>query len=248
MDVVAAVPAPQPEASPAAPAFYDRPATAVARDLLGATVRHGPVCVRLTEVEAYGGADDPASHAFRGRTARNASMFGPPGRAYVYFVYGMHWCLNLVCGPPGQAGAVLLRAGEVSGGLDHARSRAPALADRDLARGPGRLARALGVDGCLDGAEVTGGGALTVLLALPLPLPPPPPLLGSGRSGRRMEEMEEPAGGGRPGAPATASTVSTGPRVGVGRGAELAWRFWLDGEPTVSRSRNGRRRQTTNIA
>ncbi len=151
------------------PAFYDRPVLAVARDLLGATVRHGPVAVRLTEVEAYGGPDDPASHAFRGRTRRNAAMFGQPGRAYVYFVYGMHWCLNLVCGPPGQAGAVLLRAGEVHAGLPAARARSPRLSDRDLARGPARLARALGVDGALDGADVTGGGPLGVLVPLPLP-------------------------------------------------------------------------------
>jgi DNA-3-methyladenine glycosylase len=225
----------QPQASPAAPAFYDRHATVVARDLLGATVRHGSVAVRLTEVEAYGGADDPASHAFRGRTARNASMFGPPGRAYVYFVYGMHWCLNLVCGPPGLAAAVLLRAGEVSCGLDHVRARAPALADRDLARGPGRLARALGVDGCLDGTEVTGGGALTVL--------PAPPPTASGRGGQAGERAGESLTG-----ESVAAAVSTGPRVGVSRGAELPWRFWLDGEPTVSRSRNGRRRQTTIIA
>jgi DNA-3-methyladenine glycosylase len=236
----------QPQASPAAPAFYDRHATVVARDLLGATVRHGSVAVRLTEVEAYGGADDPASHAFRGRTARNASMFGPPGRAYVYFVYGMHWCLNLVCGPPGLAGAVLLRAGEVTCGLDRARMRAPALADRDLARGPGRLARALGVDGGLDGAEVTGGGALTVLV-----VPPPPASGRGGRAGRRAGEAGESATA-TPASPSAAASAaaatSTGPRVGVSRGAELPWRFWLDGEPTVSRSRIGRRRQTTIIA
>ena len=85
------------------PAFFGRPVLEVAPDLLGATVRHlspaGPVAVRLTEVEAYAGEADPGSHAFRGRTPRTAVMFGPPGRVYVYFTYGMHWCLNLVCGP-----------------------------------------------------------------------------------------------------------------------------------------------------
>jgi DNA-3-methyladenine glycosylase len=153
--------------SPAAPApfpadFYARPVVAVARDLLGATVRHGPVRVRLTEVEAYTGPDDPASHAARGPTPRSAVMFGPPGHAYVYFVYGMHWCLNLVCGPAGTPSAVLVRAGEVVAGVDLARARAPRLADRDLARGPGRLARALGADGSLTGSPVTGGGRLVV--------------------------------------------------------------------------------------
>ncbi|MBL7549129.1 DNA-3-methyladenine glycosylase [Frankia sp. AgB1.9] len=153
--------------SPAAPAplpanFYARPVLAVARDLLGATVRHGPVCVRLTEVEAYTGPDDPASHAARGPTPRSAVMFGPPGHAYVYFVYGMHWCLNIVCGPAGTPSAVLVRAGEVVAGVDLARARAPRLVDRDLARGPGRLARTLGADGSLTGSPVIGGGPLVV--------------------------------------------------------------------------------------
>ncbi|WP_045875631.1 DNA-3-methyladenine glycosylase [Pseudofrankia sp. DC12] len=142
--------------------FYARPVLAVARDLLGATVRHRSVCVRLTEVEAYMGLDDPASHAARGPTPRSAVMFGPPGHAYVYFVYGMHWCLNLVCEPAGTPSAVLVRAGEVVAGLDLARQRAPLLTDRDLARGPGRLARVLGADGRLTGSPVTGGGPLLV--------------------------------------------------------------------------------------
>src|SRR3954454_9084157 len=103
--------------------FYDRPVLEVARDLLGAVLVCGDVALRLTEVEAYAGGRDPASHAFRGRTARNDVMFGRPGHAYVYFTYGMHFCMNLVCGPDGEASAVLLRAGTVVGGLDLARSR-----------------------------------------------------------------------------------------------------------------------------
>ncbi|WP_207208872.1 DNA-3-methyladenine glycosylase [Nocardioides oleivorans] len=118
----------------------------VAPRLLGAVLTHGGVSVRLTEVEAYAGPDDPGSHAFRGRTPRNEVMFGPPGRLYVYFVYGMHHCANLVTGPEGEPGAVLLRAGEVVGGLDTARVRRPGSTDRDLARGPARLCRALGID------------------------------------------------------------------------------------------------------
>ena len=118
----------------------------VAPRLLGAVLTHGGVSVRLTEVEAYAGPLDPGSHAHRGQTARNAVMFGPPGRLYVYFVYGMHHCANLVTGPEGDPGAVLLRAGEVVAGIDLARERRPSSSDRDLARGPARLCRVLGID------------------------------------------------------------------------------------------------------
>lgn len=118
----------------------------VAPRLLGSVLTLGGVSVRLTEVEAYAGPDDPGSHAFRGPTARNAVMFGPPGRLYVYFIYGMHHCANLVTGPDGSAGAVLLRAGEVVSGLEQARERRPGVSHRDLARGPARLCRALGID------------------------------------------------------------------------------------------------------
>lgn len=124
----------------------------VAPRLLGAVLTHAGVSVRITEVEAYGGADDPGSHAFRGRTPRNATMFGPPGRLYVYFVYGMHHCANLVTGPEGEPGAVLLRAGEVVDGIELARSRRTGSSDRDLARGPARLCRALEIDRSHDGA------------------------------------------------------------------------------------------------
>jgi DNA-3-methyladenine glycosylase len=163
--------------------------------------------VRLTEVEAYGGPEDPGSHARHGLTARNASMFGPAGRAYVYFTYGMHWCLNLVTGPAGVASAVLLRAGEVVEGLDTARARAAAsrraTADSQLASGPARLARCLAATRDIDGAP------------LPLRLAPEPP-----------------------------PAVVSGPRVGVaGAGAATPWRFWLEGDPTVSRYRPARPRR-----
>ncbi len=126
----------------------------VAPTLLGALLVHGDVVLRLTEVEAYAGESDPGSHAFRGRTPRTEVMFGPAGIAYVYFTYGMHWCLNVVAGPDGSASAVLLRAGEVVQGLDAARARRPGAKDRDLARGPARLTKALGVDGSLGGTDL----------------------------------------------------------------------------------------------
>jgi DNA-3-methyladenine glycosylase len=129
----------------------------VAPLLLNAVLRHGDVAVRLTEVEAYDGADDPGSHAFRGSTRRNAVMFGPPGRLYCYFTYGMHVCCNVVCGPQGRASAVLLRAGEIVDGLDLARERRPRSSDRDLARGPARLCKALGIGLELDGADLRTG-------------------------------------------------------------------------------------------
>jgi len=186
-----------------------RPVLQVAPRLLGAVIRHesadGAVAVRVSEVEAYAGEADPGSHAYRGRTPRTAVMFGPPGHLYVYFSYGMHWCANVVTGPDGQASAVLLRAGEVVEGHDLARRRRPAArADRDLARGPARLARALGLDGDSDGVDLRTS-AVT--------LRPRARQVGT-------------------------ATIRTGPRVGVsGLGGDVAafpWRFWLDGDPTVS--------------
>lgn len=117
--------------------------------MLGSVFTHAGVSIRLTEVEAYDGADDPASHAWRGPTTRNTVMFGPPARLYVYFSYGMHHAVNLVCGPVGTASAVLLRAGDVVAGdeLAHQRRRAGAkpVEPARLARGPGNLAQALGL-------------------------------------------------------------------------------------------------------
>ena len=132
--------------------------------LLGATLRHGGVTVRLTEVEAYDGANDPGSHAYRGETPRNAVMFGEAGHLYVYFTYGMHFCCNVVAGEPGRASAVLLRAGEVVEGIEIARSRRGNSTDRDLARGPARLCRTLAIDRDANGNDLAVG---PVTLELP---------------------------------------------------------------------------------
>src|SRR3954452_22126700 len=140
----------------------DAPAAAVpetARTLLGWRLTANGVTVRLTEVEAYSGqGDDPASHAHRGPTARNAVMFGPPGHLYVYQIYGMHFCANVVCSPPGTASAVLLRAGAVTGGVELARRRRPAArGDHDLAAGPAKLMQVLGLDKSANGTSVVDG-------------------------------------------------------------------------------------------
>ena len=126
------------------------------------------VAVRLTEVEAYEGSDDPASHAFRGSTPRTAIMFGPAGRLYCYFTYGMHWCANIVCGVDGTASAVLLRAGEIVEGVDVARQRRPAArVERDLARGPARLASALALDRHANGVDLCAPESPVRLESLP---------------------------------------------------------------------------------
>lgn len=143
------------------------PALEVAPRLLGGVLRHGDVAVRLTEVEAYAGPDDPGSHAYRGRTPRNEVMFGPPGHLYCYFTYGMHVCANAVCGPEGSASAVLLRAGEVVEGLEIARERRSGSSDRDLARGPARLCQALGI-GLDQGGVDLASGPVTLTLGEPV--------------------------------------------------------------------------------
>ena len=131
------------------------PAEQVAPLLLGAVIGDDLVAVRIVEVEAYAGHRDPASHAHRGPGARNAVMFGPPGHAYVYFSYGMHWCLNVVCHPEGVGGGILLRAGEVVSGEDVARVRRGGRGD--LARGPGRLGQVLAVTAADNGADLRTG-------------------------------------------------------------------------------------------
>ena len=217
--------------------FFARPSVEVAPDLLGCVLEHetpdGLVAVELTEVEAYAGRSDPASHAYRGKTRRNAVMFGPPGHAYVYFTYGMHFCVNMVClGEEGSASAVLLRAGAIIAGEDLARARRTRgpipegpipegpipegpipegpipegrarIASRDLARGPARLCQALAIDRSLDGADVCVAGSALRM-----------------RSGA--------------GNPARSAKIVTGPRVGVSSAAEIPWRFWYEGDPTVS--------------
>ncbi|MWB98932.1 DNA-3-methyladenine glycosylase [Agromyces seonyuensis] len=140
-------------------AWFARDAVELARLLLGAvfscTTAEGTVAVRLVEVEAYrGDGEDPGSHAFRGPTPRTRVMFGEPGRLYAYFSYGMHVCLNFVCSPDGTASAVLLRGGTVVEGIELARARRGRSSDRDLARGPGRLAQALGVPLAETGADL----------------------------------------------------------------------------------------------
>lgn len=142
-----------------------RPASEVAPDLLGWRLSHtteeGTVTVELTEVEAYLGEDDPASHAFRGRTSRNVVMFGPAGHLYTYLSYGMHWCCNVVTGVDGHASAVLLRAGRVVQGVELARSRrGDRVKDTGLARGPGCLGQALGLGRAHNGADLLGSEEL----------------------------------------------------------------------------------------
>jgi DNA-3-methyladenine glycosylase len=145
----------------------ERPVLEVAPRLLGATLRHGEVAVRITEVEAYDGPNDPGSHAANGRTPRNELMYGAPGFLYVYFIYGMHHCANVVCGPEGRPSAVLLRAGEVIDGRDIARLRRRG-SDRDLARGPARLCDALALDLSLKGTSLLDG-PVTLTLDDPVP-------------------------------------------------------------------------------
>ena len=138
--------------------FYHRPAVQVARDLLGKVLIHGATGGIIVETEAYLGLDDAASHAYRGITKRNEVMFGPPGRAYVYFIYGMYECVNMVAEPEGTAAAVLIRALEPLLGVELMQiRRSGAKRLRDLASGPGKLTLALGITRALNGANVTKG-------------------------------------------------------------------------------------------
>lgn len=232
--------------------WYARPVLDVASDLLGAHLTHqtaaGSVTLRLTEVEAYGGADDPGSHAARGITARNRSMALAGGHLYAYTHLGLHTCLNLVTGPEGSPSAVLLRGAEVVDGeqlaLRRRTERGVAKTSRDLARGPARLAVALGAGIDHDGYDLLLPGSCLTLRVPPTGGAVPTPDLaavrapdlaqGSGASSAASADGLAGPAAGRP----SAATVGRGPRVGVsgdgGDGGLFPWRFWLPGEPTVS--------------
>lgn len=144
------------------------PVDLAARSLLGRLLVREGVLLRITEVEAYGGPEDSASHARHGRTARNAPMWGPPGHAYLYFCYGMHWMLNVVTGPEGEASAVLIRGAEVVAGLDTVlRRRNAAKATPRLCAGPGKVAQALGLDKTFDGHDLLAPGGLELRTGTP---------------------------------------------------------------------------------
>jgi DNA-3-methyladenine glycosylase len=174
--------------------------------LLGRELHGHDVTVRITEVEAYGGVLDPASHAYT-RTERSEIMYGPPWRLYVYRSYGIHWCANVVTGPTEQAAAVLVRAGEVVHGTDVARRRRGEVADHRLARGPGNLASALGISAADLGTDLLD------------------PSSGVHLGPECGVEID----------------VARGPRVGVAKAADVPWRFWIAGDPTVSAYRRSPR-------
>ncbi len=187
--------------------FFERPATEVAPDLLGARLHRrlpsGEVLVaRIVETEAYE-PGDPASHSFRGPTPRNAVMFGPPGSLYVYFVYGMHWCANVVTRPEGEGSAVLLRAAEPVSGLDQMRELGGGRSLRDLCSGPARLAQALAVAGDLNGEDLVAGTSIWLEGSTPL----------------------------------VEGDIVRSERVGVRAGAESLWRFREADSPFTSRGR-----------
>lgn len=193
--------------------FYARDALTVARDLIGCVFVHdtpaGRLAARLVETEAYRGSIDPGSHGFRGPTPRTETMFGPPGHLYVYFTYGMHWCVNVVCAQEGVCEAVLLRAGEPVSGTEAMRELRGGIADdRLIASGPARLAQALGIDKRHDGATLLRGGEFWCLEdAATEPL--------------RSAEVVQ--------------TVRIG--LGKGRGEDIPWRFVVPGHPHASRRR-----------
>lgn len=172
---------------------------------------------RIVEVEAYEGPNDPASHAHTGPTSRNETMFGSAGRLYVYRSYGVHWCANVVCGPAGQAGAVLIRAVEPMEGIEHMWPRRPkARAVTDLASGPGKLCAALGIEGDHNGVDLLDPRS-PVRLAPPLTEP------GAGEGGGEV------------------MAVVTGPRVGISKATGRPWRFGLAGNAHLSRPFPARR-------
>ncbi len=216
--------------------WFAIPSVQLAPALLGAVISNGDVSVRLTEVEAYAGEADPGSHAAGGRTPRNSVMYGAPGHLYLYFTYGMHTCANVVCGREGEAAAVLLRAGEVVEGEPTARRRrearrrpdAPRVPRAGLARGPANLVVCLDLTLADNGHDLLGRSRG----ARPGRAPGPAAAV----EGPSMLVTEGPAG-----------QVRTGPRTGVagpgGEGTAYPWRFWLEGEPSVSTYRPAVRRR-----
>jgi DNA-3-methyladenine glycosylase len=182
---------------------------AVAPFLLNKLLVRGERMGRIVEVEAYHGANDAASHAYRGQTPRTAVMFGPPGFLYVYFTYGMHWCANVVCGPDGEAAAVLIRALAPTAGLEAMRSARPAARrDRDLCSGPAKLCRALAITGSDNGTD----------------------LMASAR-GRQRPDVVRLLDDGTP----PPRRPGRGTRIGIKEATDHRWRFWVPGDPNVSR-------------
>ncbi|HEV3472902.1 MAG TPA: DNA-3-methyladenine glycosylase [Actinomycetota bacterium] len=193
--------------------FYARDALTVARGLIGCLFfcdhPRGRLAVRLVETEAYRGVIDPGSHGYRGMTPRTEVMYGPPGRLYVYFSYGMQWCANIVCAREGECEAVLLRAGEPVTGIDVMRTlRRGITDDRLLAAGPARLCQAMGIDKRHNGASLLRGGSFWC-----------------------AEDAETAA--------YRAKEISQTVRVGLGpgRGEDIPWRFVVPGHPHASRRR-----------
>jgi DNA-3-methyladenine glycosylase len=186
----------------------------VAPWLLNKVLARGERAGRIVEVEAYDGANDAASHAYRGLTPRTAVMFGPPGFLYVYFTYGMHWCANVICRPEGQAAGVLIRALDPIAGEEQMREARPAgRRERDLCNGPAKLCQALGITGADDGADL--------LAARP---PSRAPSAAAGGLVRLLDDGTPPPR--RPG---------RGTRIGIKVATEKRWRFWVPGNPSVSR-------------
>jgi DNA-3-methyladenine glycosylase len=185
---------------------------ALAPWLLNKVLMRGERAGRIVEVEAYHGSNDAASHAYRGLTPRTAVMFGPPGHLYVYFTYGMHWCANVVCGPEGEAAAVLLRALEPTAGVAQMWQARPAARHRrDLCNGPAKLCQALGITGEENGADLLTGRRH----AGPTAAPDAVRLLDDGTPPPR-----------RPG---------RGTRIGIREATDKRWRFWVPGSASVSR-------------
>lgn len=188
------------------PEFYERDTVKVAPELLGKCLvrrtAHGKMVSRIVEVEAYQGKDDPASHAFRGLTPRNAPMYGQPGRAYIYFTYGNHYCLNITTQKPGVPGAVLFRAVQPMEGVQLMKRFRPNVSDAELTNGPGKLTKALAIDKRVNEQDMTIDGPLFVRDSGP-------------------SDFE----------------IWCSIRIGIEDGRDRRWRFYIKGNPCVSRGR-----------